>query len=172
MALIKLNATRGLTGDLPAVSGASLTGISAGKIGQVVHTKNTTYRLVQTSSLVECISVTITPSATSSKILVLNSALLGKADNNTKIIEKMFRNVGGVDTATQVLSDISAATGDTSVNHIGFSTSQFYDTPSTTSAITYTYNIASYNNNAQVNYNNYNAAGSFSSQMTAMEILA
>ena len=47
-----------------------------GKIGQVVHTKNTTYRLITTSSFVECISVTITPSATSSKILVLLTCLL------------------------------------------------------------------------------------------------
>ena len=30
MPLIKLNATQGLTGSLPAVSGANLTGISAG----------------------------------------------------------------------------------------------------------------------------------------------
>ena len=179
MALIKLNnqsyttldATK-LSGDLPAISGASLTGISAGKIGQVVHTKNTTYRSVTSSSLVECISVTITPSATSSKILVLNSAHIQKRDNNTSVIEKMFRNVGGVDTATQVLSDISGDTGTSGFNDIGFSGTQWYDTPSTTSAITYTYNIASYGNNSQVRYNNYNANGSFSSQMTAMEILA
>ena len=30
MPLIKLNATKGLTGTLPAVSGANLTGLSAG----------------------------------------------------------------------------------------------------------------------------------------------
>ncbi len=38
MALIKLNATQGLTGTLPAVSGANLTNIDAGKIAQVVST--------------------------------------------------------------------------------------------------------------------------------------
>ena len=166
-----LDATK-LTGNLPAISGASLTGISGGKIGQVIHTKNTTYRSVTSSSFVECISVTITPSATSSKILVLNSAHIQKRDNNTSVIERMFRNVGGVDTATQVLSDISGDTGSSAISDIGFSGTQWYDTPSTTSAITYTYNIASYGNNSQVRYNNYNAAGAMSSQMTAMEILA
>ena len=84
----------------------------------------------------------------------------------------MYRNVGGVDTATQVLSDISGDTGSTAINDIGFSASQWYDTPSTTSAITYTYNIASQGNNAAVRYNNYMAGGSYSSQITAMEILA
>ena len=34
MALIKLNATRGLTGDLPAVSGASLTGVGISEYDQ------------------------------------------------------------------------------------------------------------------------------------------
>ena len=84
----------------------------------------------------------------------------------------MFRNVGGVDTAVQGLSDISGDTGSTATNDIGFSASQWYDTPSTLSAITYTYNICSYNDNEAVRYNNYNAGGSYSSQMTAMEILA
>ena len=143
-----------------------------GKIGQVVHTKNTTYRNITTSSFVECISVTITPSATSSKILVLNSAHIGKDANDTQVIERMYRVVGGTVIATQVLSDISGDTKTTATNDIGFSATQFYDSPSSTAAITYSYRICSYANNSNVRYNNYNAGGSYSSQMTAMEILA
>jgi hypothetical protein len=150
----------------------SVTGVSGGKIGQVVHTKNTTYRSITSNSFVECISVTITPSATSSKILVLNSAHLHKRDNDTDIIERMYRVVGGSDTATQVLSDVTGDTGNSDTLDLGFSATQFYDTPSSVADITYSYRIASYANNSQVRYNNYNANGSFSSQMTAMEILA
>ena len=143
-----------------------------GKIGQVVHTKNTTYQHITTSSFVECISVTITPSATSSKILVLNSAHIGKHTNDTQVIERMYRVVGAVDTSTQVLSDISGDNKTTTHNDIGFSATQFYDSPSSTAAITYSYRICSYSNNSGVLYNDYNAGGAYSSQMTAMEILA
>ena len=143
-----------------------------GKIGQVVHTKNTTYQNITTNSFVECISVTITPSATSSKILVLNSAHIGKDVSDTQVIERMYRVVAASDIATQVLSDISGDTKSTASNDLGFSATQFYDSPSSTAAITYSYRIASYANNNGVRYNNYNGGGSYSSQMTAMEILA
>tara|TARA_R100001443_G_scaffold5687_2_gene14477 strand:+ start:214 stop:732 length:519 start_codon:yes stop_codon:yes gene_type:complete len=172
MAFSKIAAENLGGSTLPALAGGSLTGISAGKIAQVTHTKNTTYTTVSNNTLVEMMNVAITPSATSSKILVLCSAHIGKGTNNTSIIERMFRVVGGSDVATQVLNDISGHTNSTAYNEIGFSASQFYDTPSTTSAITYSYRISSYENNAVVRFNNYHAGGSFSSQMTAMEILA
>ena len=35
MALIKLNATKGMTGNLPALDGSALTGISGGKVLQI-----------------------------------------------------------------------------------------------------------------------------------------
>lgn len=150
----------------------TVTGAGGGKIGQVVHTKDTTYRNITTSSFVDCLSVTITPSATSSKILVLISSHFTKQNSNTNAIERAYRVVGGSDVATHVLSDMSGRTNDTSMSDIGFSATQWYDTPNTTSAITYDYRIASYGNSNGVAFNNYNAGGSYSSQITAMEILA
>jgi hypothetical protein len=187
-----LNLASSVTGTLPVANGGTglasgtadqylkftgtttlaSAGVDAGKIGQVTHTKNTTYTTVSSSTLVEVMNVAITPSATSSKILVLCSAHIGKGTNNTSVIERMFRVVGGSDVATQVLSDIAAYTDSTAYNEIGSSGTQFYDTPNTTSAITYSYRISSYENNAIARFNNYQAGGSFSSQMTAMEILA
>ena len=179
MSLVKLNARSAtaldatvLTGNLPALNGSALTNLVAGKIGQVVHTKDTTYRQITSNSFVECINVTITPSATSSKILVFNSAHLTKVTNDAAAIERMYRVVGGSDVATQVLSDITANTGTSTDNDIGFSATQFYDTPSSTAAITYSYRVASLGNNNAIRYNNYSSAGAFSGQMTAMEILA
>jgi hypothetical protein len=81
MALTKLNARSAsaldatvLTGNLPAISGASLTGISAGKIAQVIEGDVTTHTSVTSTSYVDCnLEATITPSAASSKILVLGN---------------------------------------------------------------------------------------------------
>ena len=170
-----LGIASGTTGQFLKFSGTeTLASAEAGggKMGQVQHTKSTTYTTVSNATFVEVLTVSITPSATSSKILVLCSPHINKGSNNTSVIERMFRVVGGSDTATQVLSDISGYNAGTSYNDIGFSTSQFYDTPSTTSAITYSYRICSYGNNAIVRINDYHAGGSASSQMTAMEILA
>ena len=192
MAFATIDVTKGITGTIPVANGGTgltsgttgqflkFTGtttvassaVDAGKIAQVQHTKSTTYTTVSNNTFVSVLEVTITPSATDSKILVLCSPHINKGTNNTSVIERMFRVVGGSDVATQVLSDISAYDQGTSYNDIGFSASQFYDTPSTTSAITYSYRICSYGNNAIVRINDYHASGSASSQITAMEILA
>ena len=50
MPLVKLNATLGLTGALPAVSGANLTGVSAGKVLQVVSATSNTQTNVTSST--------------------------------------------------------------------------------------------------------------------------
>ena len=169
--------TSGTTDQILKFTGSTTlasSAISTGKIGQVVHTKDTTYRQITTNSFVECINVTITPSATSSKILVFNSAHLTKVTNDAAAIERMYRVVGGSDVATQVLSDHTAKTGSTNLTNsdVGYAAFQWYDEPSSTAAITYDYRMASQANNANVVINNYHSAGSFSSQLTAMEILA
>ena len=75
MPLIKLNATQGLTGTLPAVSGANLTNIDAGKVLQVVgSTFNTATDMVSsTYADISSSSLSITPSSSSNKILVFYS---------------------------------------------------------------------------------------------------
>ena len=62
-----------LTGDLPAISGANLTNISAGKFLQIVQEYNSSFPRLQTNSTTFVASdfkVTITPTAANSKILV------------------------------------------------------------------------------------------------------
>ncbi len=172
MAFATIDVTKGITGVTPVANGGTgATSFSPGKIGQVVHSKNTTYRSITSTTFVECNSVTITPSATSSKILVFNSACITK-NNASQGTERMFRVVGGSDVATQVLTDLVAYTNNTDVNNVGFSGTQFYDTPSSVAAITYSYRICSTGDTSSVEYNNYSSAGSFSGQITAMEILA
>ena len=170
-----VNAATNVTGTLATTNGGTgATSFSPGKIGQVIHSKNTTYRNINNSTFVTCMSVTITPSATSSKILILGSPNLSKDTNNTAVIHKVIRVVGGSDVATQVLSDHTARTGSTNLTNsdAGYAAFQWYDEPSSTAAITYDYRIASQANNANVVFNNYSSASNKSSQITAMEILA
>jgi hypothetical protein len=183
MAFATIDVTKGITGTIPVANGGTglasgtagqflkFTGtttvassaVDAGKVLQVQHTKDTGYHAVNSVSFVNVLEVTITPTG---------SPHIGKNTNNTMVIERCFRVVGGSDVATQVISDISAKDGGTGQNMIGGSSFQWYDSPSTTSAITYQYRIASYSDNDVVFFNLYNAGGSYSSQLTAMEISA
>ena len=110
-------------GSLPAISGANLTSLNAsnissgtlnsarfsgGKVVQLQHTKDTGYHAVNTNSFVNVLEVTITPTSSSNSILLIGSPHIGKNTNDTMVIERCFRVVGGSDVATQVISDISA----------------------------------------------------------------
>jgi hypothetical protein len=192
MAFATIDVTKGITGTIPVANGGTgltsgttgqflkFTGtttvassaVSAGKVLQLQHTKDTGYHAVNSVSFVNVLEVTITPTSSSNSILLIGSPHIGKNTNNTMVIERCFRVVGGSDVATQVISDISAKDGGTGQNMIGGSSFQWYDSPSTTSAITYQYRIASYSDNDVVFFNLYNAGGSYSSQLTAMEISA
>ena len=176
MAFATIDVTKGITGTIPVANGGTgltsgttgqflkFTGtttvassaVSAGKVLQVQHTKDTGYHAVNTNSFVTVLEVTITPTSSSNSILLIGSPHIGKNTNNTMVIERCFRVVGGSDVATQVISDISAKDGGTGQNMIGGSSFQWYDSPSTTSAITYQYRIASYGNNDVVFFNLYN----------------
>ena len=72
MPLTKLNATLGLTGTLPAVSGANLTNLDAGKILQVVTATDASGLSSSSTSYIDTgLSASITPSSSSNKVLVI-----------------------------------------------------------------------------------------------------
>ena len=83
MSLIKVKGSS-ITGALAAVDGSALTGIAGGKIAQVVYGE---YNQQVTSSaggfIDSGLSASITPSATSSKILVLVTQQTGKGNTAT-----------------------------------------------------------------------------------------
>ena len=104
MPLTKLNATLGLTGTLPAVSGANLTGISAGKVLQVVSTTDNTEISNTTGTTAynySQLNTSITPSATSSKIFVqvhFGCLQYGGNDSSLGYGKVMYTVGGGSDT--------------------------------------------------------------------------
>ena len=162
-----------LTGALPAISGASLTGISGGKVLQVVQTVTNT-QIVNTTdpSDVDLMSVSITPSATSSKILIMMTWFEGASNPNgayrllrdsTSLGDASSSYDGGTGFASY---DDSAVTNDYMLESKTFT---FLDSPSTTSAITYKLSTHS---SAAVYFNTakYAANGHATSTITVMEI--
>ena len=192
MPFTKIDLTKGITGTMPVANGG--TGLASGttgqflkftgstvigtgeagggKIAQVVETNYTTYANNATNSFNTNMSRTITPSATNSKIYISVTAQMSKEGANTKVIGRIFRSVGGSVTATRVCTDNHHWDGGTYGKRQATMGIQWLDSPSTTSEITYQFAWASYNNSDEVHINNYNAGGSFASQLTCWEVLA
>ena len=130
-----------LTGTLPAIDGSNLTGVSGGKILQGPIIERFTERVQLFNSSLAVVdddwAVTITTSATSSKILlqVLCHNLFGDYDVNHGCIWTLYRNGTDISpTASQGLFQKSKPL----VNYGWFTTFfQTVDEPSSTSALTY-----------------------------------
>jgi hypothetical protein len=137
-----IDATK-LTGNLPAISGASLTGITTGKVLQIVEAQATSSETAPTNSWgdVAGSSITITPSATTSKILLM-------------------WNCGGMAQGGNDSMGIRCRRGTTTIrlmNRYGYESGtawkpcplavQYLDEPSTTSATTYKLQALSTTNN-------------------------
>ena len=180
MPLIKLNATQGLTGTLPAVSGANLTNIDGGKILQVVSTNVTSAVSItvgdsNTMTNISGFSVTITPSSTSSKVFLIAQCVIS-LNNNT------YGTLCGIcfQRGTTKLNgggdNVSGTTvvGQNESSVYGFCTIplQFLDSPSTTSATTYNVGIRNMIGGDHTGYLNAakNGSAKGSSVITAYEI--
>jgi hypothetical protein len=134
-------AASSITGALPAISGASLTGLPAGgKVLQVVSVeKSDTYTTTSTSFVdITGFSATITPSSTTSKILVAVQTGISQVVTGYTTQVRLLRgstaiNVG--DTAssrTRVSAYMHAS--NYIIEHVSLN---YLDEPSTTSATTY-----------------------------------
>ena len=161
MAIIKTNARSAsaldatiLTGNLPSISGASLTGVSAGKILQVVRAEYTGTASQSHSSggngnpnKLTDLSVSITPSSTSNKILLQGRLCGCWGGNQNEHILFYYRD----NTIINIHTGGSGRLQGTSPGAHGSSNFDDYgpnwcalttiDTPNTTSAVAYTFGI-------------------------------
>lgn len=143
MPLIKLNATQGLTGALPAVSGASLTGVSAGKVLQVqTQELDTATSITGTSFADSGLTLAITPASSSNKVLVqFNFTLSGIT--NSYVAVKLFRGSTEIgsssvsETGTECFAGIPIHDNDNSAYGAIPYLCEILDSPNTTSATTY-----------------------------------
>jgi hypothetical protein len=120
---------------------------AAGKVGQVVYATETDAQSVASASYVDMsgMTITITPTATDSKVLILGSAVIGNSSQYS-----YFQIVYGDGTAltTQAVGDtrgsrVASTGGSLYSSHsdsntmIGTSSIVLLDAPATTSATTY-----------------------------------
>ena len=180
-----LDATK-LSGNLPAISGASLTGISGGKVGQVLSTKITGFPSTSSQPWVDIsgFSVSITPTSTSSKVYVTANLFYGNTVQTSNNYFKLLRDSTDINICDAISSNRRAG-GGLRLNQGGQDAYTIYpivmsvlDSPSTTSATTYK---VQWGHNAGTGYLNRpgtqagtNDLGSNNgvSTITVMEILA
>ena len=143
MAITRIGGANAITGTIPQgnIANASLGAVTAlpagvgGKVLQVVQgTKSSERNMSSTSYTTSQTTVSITPSSTSSKILITYGSDYLIEDANTYFIHTLYRDSTNVVTAAG-LGQIRAVTGG------GYSFplfGQYLDSPSSTSAISYT----------------------------------
>ena len=153
--------TIALTNQLSGMTSAS---VPAGSVIQVVQGLHNTTATSTTNTFVDTgLTATITPSSTSSKILVtFNQQGVGKWSNNTSCSLRLLRG----STQLQIAGDYTPYTS-SGLEVRGLSvTSQYLDSPATTSATTYKVQFRSLNNSATAAVNDPQG----NSTITLMEI--
>jgi hypothetical protein len=144
----------GTNGQILTADSTTATGLKwaapagGGKVLQVVSTTagNTSS---STSTYVDHISLSITPSSSSSKVLILFSAGNVAKTNDAGADIKLLRG----STDIQYISTIAAYTASTATNRVGAVSCAKLDSPATTSATTYKVQLRSFYNNASVQIN-------------------
>ena len=174
MAFSKIAAENLGGSTLPALAGGSLTGISGGKIGQVKTVEINTNQTegvgshgIKTNSTsyvdITGLTLSITPSATTSKILLLYHAAVSNTDNEANTTWSQIRVLRD---STTVSESIRCA-GYMLYNHDMW-TMSILDTPSSSSSLVYKVQVASGNSNTHFSApHNGNECG-----ITLMEVLA
>jgi hypothetical protein len=184
MAITRILGATAISPTIPASAGGTgTTSFAPGKILQVVSVAKTDTFSTTSNSFVDVTGLTlnITPSATSSKILVLCDVKLGVDAGVSSVKSRIEQTISGSDTYPYIGdsagSRVRSSFG-TYVNETGFiaqDSSTVLLSPSTTSQITFTYQIREqasgtiYVNRAEGDDDNQNIARTASS-LTVMEI--
>ena len=150
-----------LTTSSRGIAAASL---PAGAVLQVVNATYSTETSSSSSTYADTgLTATITPTSASSKILILVSQVgVVKLSSDTGVGIRLIR---GSTTIVQMES-LSGANGTVVGNYIGAVSTNYLDSPATTSATTYKTQFNSYSNTASVKVQ----VGSVTSTITLMEI--
>ena len=168
-----VNLSSNVTGTLATGNGGTgATSFAPGKVGQVIQaTTSSAVNVASTSVADTGLTVNITPTATTSKVLVqVNQNIVTDIDTisaNSKI--KLLRDSTTAIDFTANIARIEAG-GSSAVKFGNLTTFSYLDSPSTTSQITYKTKgaISSTSNNGTARFQN----SSVPSIITVMEILA
>ncbi len=148
---------------------SNISSLPAGVGGKVLQVVNATFGTATTTSSSTYadlgLSASITPSSTSSKILVTVHLSGCQKNNNALLGTRLLRG----STTIYTIDNMSLYTNTADQNAIGTVSTSYLDSPSTTSATTYKVQFRSVDNNAYVYINNDFSGGS-NSNITLMEI--
>jgi len=152
-----------------------------GKIGQVIQTvkTNTASHNSQSYTDVSGMSVSITPSASNSKILVIVDARMG-ITNNYSALGRIVRGSTAIYVGDSAGNRTQGFTGPNSDENrdIHNFVATFLDSPSSTNSVTYKLQTLTQDSSATIDINrtindtNNNYDGRFASSITVMEVLA
>ena len=156
-----------ITGTLPAISGASLTGISGGKVLQVLEVNTGSELMVSSTYNSTGGYVTITPSATTSKILVIANSPRVYNNATERVEAAIYRGTSGEGSGSS-LNQARIENGGASGNSFSTGTIMWLDEPASTSALTYTVMHRNANNSTLVGW--CDGGGGFTPSLMVMEI--
>ncbi len=163
------NSSITLNGSAVSLGGSAT--IGGGKIGQVIQTVSTASSSISTTSFADVITAAITPSATSSKVLI--DFRLGGYNPSAAmdIFFRVLRDSTTLQTGTagQGTAAQSAGTPNSDRGDGGFSIN-FLDSPNSTSAITF--HLQSKVSGSSYTFNSKGGGYSTISTLTLMEVLA
>ena len=159
--------TLGQSGETVNVSGTAGTGF--GRVLQIVQGSTSTETRSSSNSLIDTtLTASITPSSSSSKVLVTvfqNGCDKSAANSGNQMILKLLRGSSVITTFGNNVTYTNSAI----VNSIGTVGTMYLDSPSTTSATTYKTQFSNGNNTANVGVQ---GTGGETSIITLMEISA
>ena len=154
---------------LPTLTGTMLTNKTAGTVLQVVSATYSTTTSTSTTSYADSgLTVSITPSSATSKVLVLVSINgVNKSGVDCCLNARLNRDA----TSISNITGLAAYTGTTATG-TGSAAFNYLDSPASTSSTTYKVQIASSNATRSVSINDYAAVLGSVSAITVMEIAA
>ena len=182
MAFATIDVTKGITGVTPVANGGTgATSFAPGKIGQVVGSNNAYAVTHNGTSYTDLLSasgttweISITPSATSSKILFMCSLNIAKAADgvqNTRGIVRYFEKIGG-GSYTEFIQDYEVPGvydyGGSGVWTAKILAHQQLRSPNTTSAVSYKFDFKNISGSEAMYFNGDNRE----SDCVLMEVLA
>lgn len=155
------------SGNLANCTGVPAAALPAGSVLQVVNATYATQTSSSSSTFADLgLSATITPRSTSSKILIFVDVVgCRKSTGDTRLGLKLFRGASSI----LDMEEYAAWTQSVSSSAVGSCSTNYLDSPSTTSATTYKIQFASMSNVAQVIVNTTNIMTP-TSTITLMEI--
>jgi hypothetical protein len=167
----------GTNGHTLVADSATATGLKwaapagGGKVLQVVSTSDNTHKAVTTGTEYTEIATSITPSSTSSRILIMVSIGIASNSTNSDAGFRIKRNTTAIQQGASGTTTMNQALymSEGSSNGSGY-TIQLVDSPATTSAITYKMELLTVAGTIYINRRGLDTSYAASSSMTLMEI--